>query len=117
MVQISITKKGLRADTIHKIVEEAVKAKYPDAIVSTTRKEPAESRADRLGEAESEFDNAKSTVEELRDEMQDWYDGIPENLQSGSKAEDVQAAIDSLEEIISSMEDIDFSGVDFPSMM
>lgn len=117
MIQISINKKGLRADTIHKIVEEAVKAKYPDAHVTTTRKEPAESRADRLGEAESEFDNAKSTVEELRDEMQEWYDNMPENFQSGSKGDDVQSAVEALEEIISNLEQVDFSSVDFPSMM
>lgn len=117
VIQISINKKGLRAATVHKIVEDAIKAVYPDASVTTTRKEPAESRADRLGEAESGFDDAKSTVEELRDEMQEWYNNMPENFQSGDKGDEVQSTVEALEEIISNMEQVDFSSVDFPSMM
>jgi hypothetical protein len=40
--------------------------------------------------------SAQSTIEELRDELQSWLDGMPENLQSSSKAEEIQEAIDGL---------------------
>ena len=39
---------------------------------------------------------AKDTVEELRDELQSWRDNLPENLQSGSKAEELDEAISNL---------------------
>jgi hypothetical protein len=76
----------------------------------------AKSRSARLSEAESDFENAKSVVTELKDEMEGWHDSIPENLQSGTKADEVQEAIDALEQIESEMENVDFSSVNFPSM-
>lgn len=88
-----------------------------DVPIHTTEKlTTPESRADRLSEAENEFENAKSVVIELRDEMQNWFDSIPENLQNGSKADEVQEAIDALETLEGEMDCIDFSSVSFPSM-
>lgn len=74
------------------------------------------SRAERLSEAESDFESAKSTVEELRDEMTNWKDNIPENLQGGDKCSEVEEAESALEELINEMENIDFGNVSFPSM-
>lgn len=73
------------------------------------------SRSKRLAEAESQIENGKSVVEELRDEMQNWLDNLPENLQSSNKADMLQTAIEQLEEIISNLENCDFS-VEFPGM-
>lgn len=39
----------------------------------------------------------KSAVTELAEEMRNWYDGMPENLQSGSKGESVGEAADAIE--------------------
>ncbi len=75
------------------------------------------SRQDRLGVAESELESAKSIVEELKEEMENWRDSLPENLQNGSKADEINEAVDALEEISSNMEQVDFSSVSFPSMM
>jgi hypothetical protein len=75
-----------------------------------------QSRADRLAEAEGTCLDAKSEVESLKDELQDWKDGMPENLQSGSKADEIDEAINGLEEIIDALDNIDFSRVSFPGM-
>ncbi len=75
------------------------------------------SRANRLAEAESTVDDVKTTVEELKDELQQWLDGLPENLQSGSKADELNEAIQELETIQEALEGLDFSSVSFPSMM
>lgn len=91
------------------------KGLYADAL-SVVKINPATSRAARLSAAESDFDDAKSEVEALRDEMQEWYDNMPENLQGGAKGEEVQAAVDALEDIVNNIDGIDFSGVDFPGM-
>ena len=37
------------------------------------------------------------TQEALKDELQEWYDNLPENFQNGSKGESLQEAIDALE--------------------
>lgn len=51
------------------------------------------------------IEDAKSTCEELRDELQDWLDNLPENLQGGEKADSLQEAISQLEEAISALEE------------
>jgi len=60
--------------------------------------------------------DAKAQAEELRDELQDWRDNLPENLQQGSKADEIQSAIDSLEEFINSLESAENAEVEFPGM-
>lgn len=40
---------------------------------------------------------AFSQIEELKDELQSWYDNLPENFQNGDKGSQLQEAIDALE--------------------
>lgn len=40
--------------------------------------------------------DAFSEFEELKGELEEWYDGMPENLQGGQKGEDLQSAINTL---------------------
>ena len=54
--------------------------------------------------------------EELMEELQSWRDGLPENLQSGSKADALDEAIRNLETIISSCDEIEGTDVEFPGM-
>jgi DNA repair exonuclease SbcCD ATPase subunit len=42
-------------------------------------------------------ESARGILEELREELQAWYDNLPENFQNGSKGETLQSAIDQLE--------------------
>lgn len=117
MIQISINQKGARADTIRQIVEAAIKVKYPEASIFVKRKEPAESRADRFSEAQGMAADAKEIGESLRDELQEWRDGLPENLQSGQKADDLDSAISELESFVEALETAENSSVEFPQMM
>jgi hypothetical protein len=43
------------------------------------------------------IENGLGDLEGLRDELQDWLDNMPENLQQSSKADEVQEAIDGLD--------------------
>ncbi len=116
MIQISIHQKGARAETIKQLVESAIKSKYPEASVSVTRKEPAESRSDRFSEAQSMVSDAKSEAESLRDELQDWHDNLPEQFQNGEKGEQLNEAISQLEEFISACDTAEGTDVEFPQM-
>lgn len=41
--------------------------------------------------------NAFSDIESLKDELQEWYDNLPESFQNGSKGEALQEAVSNLE--------------------
>jgi hypothetical protein len=104
-----------RRPTVEKKLRDAF---GPDAEVFSIEKlKTAESRADRLAEAEDHVGAAHGIVEELEAEMQEWADSIPENVQGGEKASEVQQAIDDLQTLISDMENLDFRSVCFPGMM
>lgn len=75
-----------------------------------------ESRADRLSHAEGLIGDAGSIIEELKSEMEEWRDSIPENLQGGEKYGDVEEAVSNLEQLHDELEGIDFGNVSFPSM-
>lgn len=51
-------------------------------------------------------EEAKTAAEELRDELQSWLDNLPESLADGSKADEIQEAIDSLEEAMNELEGV-----------
>jgi len=53
---------------------------------------------DMSGTVEDMISHAQSDSEELRDELQNWLDNLPENLQGGSKADELESAISELEE-------------------
>lgn len=60
-----------------------------------------DSRADRFQEALSMISDGKSAIEELKDELQTWYDNLPESLQSGEKGETLDNSVSELDDIIS----------------
>ncbi len=115
-ISITVDQKGARVETIDKIIEKEIRKKYPDAGISVERKETPESRSERFDEALSSVSDAKSEAENLRDELQEWLDNLPENLQSGNKADELQSAIDELEEFISNCEELESASVEFPGM-
>ena len=62
-------------------------------------------RRKQIDEAIAELDHLKEVFENIRDEEQEYYDNMPENLQGGEKGEQADAAISSLEDVISSIEE------------
>jgi hypothetical protein len=105
---ITICGKGIRIETLKRLLE-----KYNPMII---KYDDQMSRAERLSEAENLMQQALSIVEELKDEMQNWYDSMPENLQSSDKGSQVEEATHALEELYGCIEQCDFSSVEFPGM-
>jgi chaperonin cofactor prefoldin len=51
------------------------------------------------------IENAVSELESIQEEEQDYYDNVPENLQSGERYEASEAAIDSMDSAHTSFEE------------
>lgn len=115
-INITVTQKGARVETVRELTEKAIRSKYPEASVTAVRYEPPTSRAERFSEAISSLADTRSTIEELRDELQSWLDNLPEGLQGGEKAGMLEEAISNLEEIISAIEEAEGTDVEFPGM-
>ena len=115
---ITVRQKAVRVEGIENEIAKLVKKKYSKAEIDidVSKKEQATSRAERFGEAMSALEDAKSIAEELRDELQEWRDGLPENLQNGSKADELDEAIGELEEFISNVENCEGNEPSFPGM-
>lgn len=109
----------LEAATIQqaeKQVRQRIEEKLAVSGVRIEKHRKDTSRADRLSEAETMVQDAATIVDELRDEMQSWYDNMPENLQNGDKGSQVQECSDNLESLHGELENLDFSSVEFPGM-
>jgi len=74
------------------------------------------SRRVRYESARQLVAQASEEFEELRTELQDWLDNMPENLQESAKAEELQDTISMLDEAIDSAADIAYLDIDFPRM-
>ena len=66
----------------------------------------------RLNRAKAEAERKRghlyawiNILDNLKDEEQDYYDNIPENLQYSQRAEDSEAAIDNLDEALDLLND------------
>ena len=75
------------------------------------------SRATRLSET-LDMTEKIADVEQLREELEEWLDNLPENLQSSNKADMLQEAIHNLENITDELENIQElqHDVEFPGM-
>lgn len=109
---VTLEVEGSRLETMSKKAKEA----FGDALKSVEKVAKISSRADSLGQAEALFQDVQGIVEELKGEMEEWRDSIPESLQSGDKAMEVEDCIGQLEELESALGDITFENVEFPSM-
>lgn len=66
---------------------------------------------------ESAVNDSYSGMAELKDELQNWLDNIPENLQNGSKADELREAIDAIEGVSEiTVPDCLTDGKDVPSV-
>lgn len=61
---------------------------------------------EKVSELKSLRDDIVSDLESIRDEEQDAYDNLPESLQEGERGQDMQAAIENMENALSALEDI-----------
>ncbi len=73
-----------------------------------------QTRSERFSSAMGLAEDARIQVEELKDELDEWLSNMPENLQGGSKAEEIEEAISALEEVIDCLDQAQGSDVMFP---
>jgi hypothetical protein len=110
---------ALVAEAAKRLEEFQTAVNLPDpktAIKTRAVREKRKSRADRYSDAQGSISDAKTEAEELRDELQNWLDGLPENLQNGSKADALNEAISNLDTFIQSAEEAEGTDVEFPGM-
>jgi len=74
------------------------------------------SRASRFTSAIEQVARAADVFEELQNELQAWLDNMPENLQESAKADELQEAIEALDQAASAALDIVGTDVEFPGM-
>lgn len=75
------------------------------------------SRADRLSWAGNLCDDAKSIVESLKSEIEEWKDSLDgTGFEGGDKYSALEECISSLEELENELDNIDFGSVEFPGM-
>lgn len=115
-INITITQTGLRKDTVQKKVAELMAQLAPKATFTVSLHVPATSRAGRFQQAKDLAEQAKSAFEDLRDECQEWFDNLPEGFQDGDKGQQLQEAIDNLDQAVSSSEEVCDVEVEFPGM-
>jgi DNA repair exonuclease SbcCD ATPase subunit len=110
--RVTLVVAAARLKTIQKEAEEV----FGEMLLEVSKVETATSKAARLADAEEMIAEAKSMVEELKGEIESWKESLPENLQYGAKAEELDEAISALEEKSEQLGDIDFSDIRFPGM-
>lgn len=57
-----------------------------------------------LADAITKMEEAKTLIEIARDEEQDAFDNMPEGIQTGERGQKMEAAIESMEEVINDIE-------------
>lgn len=110
---IRIKKKGLQPEAIKRLVID-LRLRFKDAEVTSTKVLQIVTRADRLNNALEMVGDAKVEVQELRDELQEWYDNLPDNFQSGEKGEQLIRAISELEELAGELDAFAGREIEFP---
>jgi|TARA_R110002020_G_scaffold169824_1_gene359225 uncharacterized coiled-coil DUF342 family protein len=83
-----------------------------------TKVNQSPSRRERFDEARGQVEEGQQVVEQLRDEMQEWHDSMPESLQSGSKGDSVLETADQLDEVFNEIDSAVtlFDSIEFPGM-
>ena len=73
------------------------------------------SRSGRFSAAVSQIEEGRSEIECLKDEMEQWRDSIPENLQGGEKYQQVESCCDELDSVLSEIPET-LDEPEFPGM-
>jgi hypothetical protein len=63
-------------------------------------------RRKRLNDFIKVVEMIKEELESIKDEEQEYFDGIPDNLQSGERYEASESAIDNMDSAVSSLEEV-----------
>lgn len=75
-------------------------------MMNKARRKEIESARKKLEDAVNLVDEAQAALQQAMEEEQEYYDNMPEGLQSGEKGENSQAAISALETAIDNCGDL-----------
>lgn len=75
--------------------------------MNKTRRKKLEALRDKLLEFQSSALEIKEQLDALRDEEKDAYDNMPESLQNSEKGLAMNSGIDSLDSVVTALEEID----------
>ena len=89
-------RKPSKRERAREMVLDAIRRIDPD---------PGLSRSDRLTEAMNAVQDAQNEIEQLKDELEEWKENMPENLQDGDKAQEIDEAMEGLEELYGQLDD------------
>lgn len=62
-------------------------------------------RRKRIEAQRDKLDEIRAELETIRDEEQDYYDNMPESIQSGTKGQAAEASVEVLDDAISSIQE------------
>lgn len=77
--------------------------------MNAARRKALDTAIGLLQEAEAKLDEAKSIIETAKDEEREYYDNMPESLQSGDKGSAAETAADALDEVHNTLDELDIS--------
>lgn len=98
-------------------VESKLKQLFGEATVASLKKiDLPNSRSQRLTDAYQQVESAMEEVEELRTELESWYDSLPDSFQQGEQGDSMREAMENLQRIHDDLEGVDFGNVEFPGM-
>lgn len=78
--------------------------------MNAERRKKLEAIKERLTTLMGDASSLGDELAELRDEEQDYFDNMPENLQAGDRGQKAEAAINAMENVAGLLED--FAGMD-----
>lgn len=62
---------------------------------------------DALTKIKDQIENVKSIVETAKDEEREYYDNMPENMQSGDRGQEADTAVSNLEDVFETLDGLD----------
>ena len=77
--------------------------------MNNERRKEIDRLMERVNSLLSDLSEIKDSIENVRDEEQEYLDNLPENMADGERAEKAQAAIDAIEEALSGLDDSEMS--------
>lgn len=72
---------------------------------------------DQFEAALAELADAKEAIDGVKDEEQEAYDNLPESLQDGEKGQQMQYAVEKLEEAVNELEELVDNAPDFDAII
>ena len=74
--------------------------------MNKTRRSNLEQLAETIGNLKDQLDNAKTDIEALKEEEEEYRDNMPENLQSSSRYEMAEERLDRLLDVLDAVDGI-----------